>query len=55
MRASRRSTQLSKLGIPTITAAFGPNTAGGAYTPGMSDYTIFVKDAARPTSVARRS
>jgi len=38
-------TQLSKLGIPTITAAFGPNTAGGAYTPGMSDYTIFVKDA----------
>lgn len=38
-------TQLSKAGIPTITAAFGPNTAGGAYTPGMSDYTIFVKDA----------
>lgn len=38
-------TRLSKAGIPTITAAFGPNTAGGAYTPGMSDYTIFVKDA----------
>ena len=38
-------TQLSKAGIPTITAAFGPNTAGGAYVPGMSDYTIFVKEA----------
>ncbi|MDJ0770041.1 MAG: carboxyl transferase domain-containing protein [Ilumatobacter sp.] len=40
----RNQTQLSKLGIPTITAVFGPNTAGGAYTPGMSDYTIFVKE-----------
>lgn len=39
----RDLTQLSKLGIPTITVAFGPNTAGGAYTPGMSDYTVFVK------------
>lgn len=38
----RNITQLSKLGIPTITVAFGPNTAGGAYTPGMSDYTVFV-------------
>jgi acetyl-CoA carboxylase carboxyltransferase component len=40
----RNQTQVSKLGIPTITAVFGPNTAGGAYTPGMSDYTIFVKE-----------
>ena len=40
----RDQTQFSKLGIPTITAAFGPNTAGGAYVPGMSDYTIFVKE-----------
>jgi len=40
----RDQTQFSKLGIPTITAVFGPNTAGGAYTPGMSDYTVFVKD-----------
>ncbi len=37
-------TQLSKLGIPSITVVFGPNTAGGAYVPGMSDYTVFVKD-----------
>ena len=40
----RNLTQFSKLGIPTITVAFGPNTAGGAYVPGMSDYTIFVKE-----------
>ncbi|NNF54533.1 MAG: acyl-CoA carboxylase subunit beta [Acidimicrobiales bacterium] len=40
----RNLTQLSRLGIPSITVAFGPNTAGGAYTPGMSDYTVFVKE-----------
>ena len=40
----RNQTQVSKLGIPTITGVFGPNTAGGAYTPGMSDYTVFVKE-----------
>ena len=40
----RDQTQLSREGIPTITAAFGPNTAGGAYVPGMSDYTVFVKE-----------
>jgi len=39
----RNLTQLSKMGIPAITVAFGPNTAGGAYVPGMSDYTVFVK------------
>ncbi|MEQ9161759.1 MAG: carboxyl transferase domain-containing protein, partial [Ilumatobacter fluminis] len=40
----RDQTQFSREGIPTITAAFGPNTAGGAYVPGMSDYTVFVKE-----------
>ncbi len=40
----RDLTRLSKNGVPTITVAFGPNTAGGAYVPGMSDYTVFVKD-----------
>ena len=39
----KNQTRLSKMGIPTITLGFGPATAGGAYTPGMSDYTIFVK------------
>jgi acetyl-CoA carboxylase carboxyltransferase component len=40
----RDQTQFSKLGIPTVTGVFGPNTAGGAYVPGMSDYTVFVKE-----------
>lgn len=40
----RDLTRMSKAGIPTITVAFGPNTAGGAYVPGMSDYTVFVKE-----------
>ncbi len=39
----RNLTQMSQLGIPSITVGFGPNTAGGAYIPGMSDYTVFVK------------
>ncbi len=39
-------TQLSKAGIPTISMVFGPSTAGGAYTPGMSDYTVMVKERA---------
>eukprot|EP01130_Rhizamoeba_saxonica_P016190 TRINITY_DN7438_c0_g1_i1.p1 TRINITY_DN7438_c0_g1~~TRINITY_DN7438_c0_g1_i1.p1 ORF type:complete len:532 (-),score=121.90 TRINITY_DN7438_c0_g1_i1:22-1617(-) len=37
----------SKQGIPTISIVFGSSTAGGAYTPGMSDYVIMVKNQAR--------
>lgn len=40
-------TSLSAAGIPTITLVFGSSTAGGAYVPGMSDYTIFVKGEAK--------
>jgi acetyl-CoA carboxylase carboxyltransferase component len=40
----RRLTELSAAGIPTVSMVFGSSTAGGAYLPGMSDYTIFVKD-----------
>ena len=43
-RSFRDLTVHSRMGIPSITVAFGPNTAGGAYTPGMSDYTVFVKE-----------
>ncbi len=43
----RNLTQLSAAGIPTITLVFGSSTAGGAYVPGMSDYVVLVKDAAR--------
>ena len=38
---------LSAAGIPTLTLVFGNSTAGGAYVPGMSDYTIFVQGAAK--------
>ena len=37
----------SKEGIPTISVVFGNATAGGAYVPGMSDYSILQKDAAK--------
>jgi acyl-CoA carboxylase subunit beta len=40
-------TQLSAAGIPTVTLVFGSSTAGGAYLPGMSDYTILQRGAAR--------
>ena len=43
----RRLTQLSAQGIPTICVVFGSSTAGGAYLPGMSDYTVMVDDRAR--------
>jgi len=37
-------TQLSKMRIPTVAVVFGSSTAGGAYQPGTSDYTIFIRD-----------
>ncbi len=40
-------TQMSAAGIPTISVVFGPSTAGGAYTPGMSDYVVMVKGRAQ--------
>jgi acetyl-CoA carboxylase carboxyltransferase component len=43
----RNLTRLSAAGIPTITLVFGSSTAGGAYVPGMSDYTVFVDGAAK--------
>jgi len=43
----RRLTQLSAQGIPTICVVFGSSTAGGAYLPGMSDYTVMIEGAAR--------
>ncbi len=32
---------------PTIALVFGNSTAGGAYIPGMSDYTVMVKEGAK--------
>ena len=43
----REITNRSKMGIPTISLVFGNATAGGAYVPGMSDYTVFQKNKAK--------
>jgi acetyl-CoA carboxylase carboxyltransferase component len=40
-------TALSKAGIPTLSIVFGSSTAGGAYVPGMSDYTILIKERSK--------
>jgi acetyl-CoA carboxylase carboxyltransferase component len=45
--AFRDLTRLSAAGMPTVAVVFGNATAGGAYVPGMSDFTIFVKDRAK--------
>ncbi len=38
--------RMSALGIPQISLVFGNSTAGGAYIPGLSDYTVFVRQQA---------
>ncbi|MCP4442133.1 MAG: acyl-CoA carboxylase subunit beta [Aureispira sp.] len=43
----RDVTRRSRAGFPTISVVFGNSTAGGAYLPGMSDYSIFVKGQAK--------
>ena len=43
----KKLTQLSAAGIPTVTMVFGSSTAGGAYVPGMSDYVVLQKEAAK--------
>ncbi|WP_131786059.1 acyl-CoA carboxylase subunit beta [Protofrankia symbiont of Coriaria ruscifolia] len=39
--------ELSAMGIPTIALVFGNSTAGGAYVPGMCDYTVLVDQQAK--------
>ncbi len=46
-RLFRELTRRSAERIPTICLVFGSSTAGGAYIPGMSDYTVMVKEQAR--------
>ncbi len=38
--------RMSAMGIPQISLVFGNSTAGGAYIPGLSDYTVFVRGKA---------
>ncbi|MGI8492713.1 MAG: acyl-CoA carboxylase subunit beta [Acidimicrobiales bacterium] len=40
-------TELSGMGVPSISVVFGSSTAGGAYQPGLSDYNIFVRGGAK--------
>jgi acetyl-CoA carboxylase carboxyltransferase component len=39
--------RLSAAGIPTIAVVFGNATAGGAYIPGMSDYSILIRERSK--------
>ena len=43
----REITRRSKMGLTSISIVFGNATAGGAYIPGMSDFSIFQKKAAK--------
>ena len=46
-RAFRDLTEASAGRRPTIALVFGNSTAGGAYVPGMSDYTVMVAGGAK--------
>jgi acyl-CoA carboxylase subunit beta len=43
----RDLTRASARRQPTIALVFGNSTAGGAYVPGMSDYTVMVREQAK--------
>ncbi len=43
----RDITRSSAAKLPTIALVFGNSTAGGAYVPGMSDYTVMVDQQAK--------
>jgi acetyl-CoA carboxylase carboxyltransferase component len=43
----RNLTRLSAMRVPTISLVFGNSTAGGAYMPGMCDYSVMVDKAAK--------
>jgi acetyl-CoA carboxylase carboxyltransferase component len=46
-RAFRELTRRSREKTPSICLVFGSSTAGGAYVPGMSDYTVMVREQAQ--------
>ena len=46
-RLFRDITRSSAAKQPTIALVFGNSTAGGAYVPGMSDYTVMVRNQAK--------
>jgi acetyl-CoA carboxylase carboxyltransferase component len=46
-RLFRDLTRASARKQPTVALVFGNSTAGGAYVPGMSDYTVMVREQAQ--------
>ncbi len=46
-RGFANQARLSALGIPQVTVVHGSSTAGGAYIPGLSDYTVMVRGKAK--------
>lgn len=46
-RVFANQARMSAQGLAQISLVFGSSTAGGAYMPGMSDYTVMVKDKAK--------
>ena len=42
-RTFANQARLSSKGIPQVSVVMGNSTAGGAYIPGMSDYSVFVR------------
>jgi acyl-CoA carboxylase subunit beta len=46
-RLFRDLTRSSARKLPTVALVFGNSTAGGAYVPGMSDYTVMVEGQAK--------
>jgi 3-methylcrotonyl-CoA carboxylase beta subunit len=46
-RTFANQSRMSAAAIPQIALVFGNSTAGGAYVPGLSDYTVFVKGQAK--------
>jgi 3-methylcrotonyl-CoA carboxylase beta subunit len=45
-RGFANQARMSAAGIPQIALVFGNSTAGGAYVPGLSDYTVHVRKQA---------
>ncbi len=46
-RTFANEARMSAAGLPQISLVFGSSTAGGAYVPGLSDYTVMVKRQAK--------
>jgi acetyl-CoA carboxylase carboxyltransferase component len=46
-RGFREITRRSRQRIPTIAVVFGSSTAGGAYLPGMADYSVMIRGRAQ--------